>query len=169
MTDKPVPHFTDGNPEAQSCAQGHMTNSRHRLGPKSRALGFSLGSATHCCCGAMSMTVNRSCLFSGHPSSVFYLGHLEPQDVRTVRTPAAQLSSCLAVLGWAPGQSRAACGFSTAWLERSLEHALAGCSRGRWSLVTPGCSCQQQRQGRGGACLGVEAVIWLWCWAVAGW
>ena len=41
---------------------------------------------------------------------------------------------CQNCLGWALGHSRAGCGLSTAWLERSLEHMLVG--RGRGLVIT---------------------------------
>lgn len=98
-----MPHFTDGDHEAQSYVQGHITNSQQRLGPRSRALASSPGSAPRCCSGTMSVTMNPSCLFSGHPSCVLHLDH---QYVSAVHSPsAAQFSSCLAVQAWALGHA----------------------------------------------------------------
>lgn len=98
-----MPHFTDGDHEAQSCVQGHITNSQQRLGPRSRALASSPGSAPRCCSGTMSVTMNPSCLFSGHPSCVLHLDH---QYVSAVHSPsAAQFSSCLVVQAWALGHA----------------------------------------------------------------
>lgn len=92
-----MPHFTDGDHEAQSCVQGHITNSQQRLGPRSRALASSPGS------GTMSVTMNPSCLFSGHPSCVLHLDH---QYVSAIHSPsAAQFSSCLVVQAWALGHA----------------------------------------------------------------
>lgn len=134
------------DPKAQSCASGHLTNPRQRLGPKSRALGSHPGSATSCCSGTMNVAMSMSCLS---------LLILPACSLLTLRAPpVAHFSLCSPGLAWALGGSWVGCELSPASLERGLGHLL-----GRGPLMTPGTVFQKKSpQGAGRAWLGVEAV-----------
>lgn len=150
-----ISHFTDGNPEAQSCAHSHMTNSWQRLGPKVKG-GF------HLLC--------HSPLQWNHEHDNEHIMSFLWSSFQCVLSWLFGTTVCQNCLGWALAQSRPGCGLSTAWLERSLGTCWWGAVGRQWSLVTRGCELSAAGpQGTGGARLGVEAMIWLWCWTVAGW